>query len=173
MLHYAHRVFTCLVYTHTTEKTKFFLQSIKWLVLQLRRQVFTARYGLMLYIKEIRSVFQTVKYSELDVVLKWWEMAAGSLTRCGHHHSRRTVRGGTVTVKDRKIIILHLRQNLTIVNWDLRSSRFLRSVQLFTDVSGQPIGPVFKGPAFQVFECLTLEASADVPKRQLSPTNAV
>ena len=135
--------------------------------------MFTARYGLIPYIKEIRLVFTLLKYNELDFVLKWREMAAGPVTRCEDHHSRRTVRGGTVTVKDKKkIMIVHLRHNLMIVNWGLRSSRFLRSVHDFIDVSGQPIGPVFKGQEVQVFECLTLEYCADVVlKRQLTITN--
>ena len=57
---------------------------------------------------------------------------------------------------------------------ELRSllSVFTQRSWLFTDVSGQSIGPVFEGQAVQVLDCSTLEASADVvPKCQLTITN--
>jgi hypothetical protein len=62
------------------------------------------------------------------------------------------------------------RQVVLSVGWSLlkqiglRSSGMLRSVcrYLFTDVSGQHIGPIFESPAVQE-DCLTLDAKMDCP----------
>jgi hypothetical protein len=53
----------------------------------------------------------------------------------------------------------------------LRSSGMLRSVDLWfvTDVSGQPIPPIFKGQAVQVLDCLTFDRETLTLKNTTRP----
>ena len=54
-------------------------------------------------------------------------------------------------------------QQICTASWNLRFSGMLRSIYLYyvTNVSGQPIGPIFKGQAVQEECCLILEDGTD------------